>query len=151
MQNDFEAALVVEREEARLKHMRDLHEHLLVQQVEFETQMQDILAKQELDIKTKAETDLRVKLGVERSQRLRGALHSIHSCFVAGIVQIEHMFLRLKAVEEVLSSHAEADAVTHKSHMLFLATQELATRAGAAAPLKQQARPSMPRLGWTAS
>ena len=48
------------------------------------------------------------------------------------------MFVRLKALETVLSSHAEAEAVTRKSHLLFLATQELSARLAAQEPIKQQ-------------
>ena len=45
-------------------------EHLLVQQTDFEVQMQSLLSKQEQEVKAKAESDMRIRLGVERSHRL---------------------------------------------------------------------------------
>ena len=120
---EYAQALVSERREAEIEAMRAIQEHLSVQASTYEAKLVAELKAQAEEIRNQSEVDLRMRLGSERAQR---------------IVMLERLFVRLKAVEAVLSNHAEAEATIRTTHMLFLATQELTSHIVAHQPLRAQ-------------
>jgi len=72
-----------------------------------------------------SETNLRLRLGRERAHRIQ---------------TLEQLFLRLKAVEAVLSSHARAQAGIEHAHGLFMAADTLMGAAGSHQSLSEQVR-----------
>ena len=60
---------------------------------------------------------------------------SVGAARVQAEAQVEQMTLRLKALESILANHADAEAVTHKVHLLVLATHRLADATARKQPL----------------
>lgn len=72
-----------------------------------------------------------VRLGRERAQR---------------IVNLEKMFVRLKAAEAVLKSHKEAEAAMRQSQAVFVAAEGLSQAVAQQQPLGQQVSQEYHRL-----
>ncbi len=67
---DFTEALMLEKEAADVRRIRDIQEHLFRQKADLDAQFHDKMAVQAEDIKSQSEANLRLRLGSERSHRL---------------------------------------------------------------------------------
>ncbi|EGD73372.1 hypothetical protein PTSG_11492, partial [Salpingoeca rosetta] len=121
LRTQFEEEVERTRAEAEEKAKTELHEHLRVQENKHEQSLRDALNEQAKRIWEESEASMRVKLGQERAHR---------------IAKLEGMFLRLKAVEAVMSEYAARDRTVRHMHALILASDVLADALEQRRPLR---------------
>ena len=112
LQRDFkdklDAELAAAHESERAAARVELQQHLLMQEENHRASVAEQLAVQGAEIREQSETALRLRLGRERAHRIQ---------------VLERLFLRLKAAEAVLTSHAKAQASIETAHSLFMAAE----------------------------
>eukprot|EP00042_Codosiga_hollandica_P049719 m.582602 g.582602 ORF g.582602 m.582602 type:complete len:757 (+) comp57945_c0_seq1:13-2283(+) len=123
LQEQFSAQLEKERKFWEDKHVQELQAHFRVQEADHRASLDAALKATAETVKSETEAKVTIRLGRERTAALK---------------TIEQMLLRLKAVEKMLTSHADAEALVRNTHLLFLATQELTNRFGKHQPLRPQ-------------
>lgn len=104
----YDKALTQVQAAARDEKQREIQEHLRVHEADYERRMAKELKRQESDIRESSEATLLLRLGEERAKR---------------VATLQRLFLRLKAVEAVMVSHAKRDETVRRMQRVLLASQ----------------------------
>jgi len=103
--------------------MKEMHEHLVSQELRHRATIKGAIQEGEKRIQEECEANMLIDVGEERARR---------------IVRMEEMFVRVKAVEGVLSEHVQSNTSYRDSHVVLMATEMLQQAVASKAPIQQQ-------------
>ena len=103
--------------------MKEMHEHLISQEMRHRATIQNAINDGEKRIQEECEANMMIDVGEERAKR---------------IVRMEEMFVRTKAVEQVLADHVQSNTSYRDSHMVLMATEMLQQAVASKGPIQQE-------------
>eukprot|EP00039_Didymoeca_costata_P014874 m.245846 g.245846 ORF g.245846 m.245846 type:complete len:855 (-) comp16109_c6_seq1:48-2612(-) len=121
LEKTFEDRLEAERKDMKKKLLNELHEHLVIQEQRHQERIEQEVNAIADEIRNACESDMRVVLGKERASRS---------------ARLEELYIRVMAVEKVLSDNVMAEQKSRRAHAVMMATDALQRAVSSREPLQ---------------